>query len=210
MIALDLLVPFLVASALFACVPGPGMLYAAVQTVAQGRRAGWLSMVGFHLGAYVHIAAAAFGLSVLLQAVPPLFLAVKLAGATYLVWLGLRLFLGRGGGAAPAGQPLPRSAWRIVRQSVLVEILNPKTALFFLAFLPQFAEPAAALPLYAQILVLGVLVNLLFSATDLVCILLAAKLAGLFRRSQRTHRLAQRVCGGVLMALGVELAAAQR
>ena len=88
----DLLIPFFVATVVFAFVPGPGMLYAAAQTIAGGHRAGWLSMAGLHIGGYAHILAAAFGLAVMLEAVPALYAIVKFVGAAYLIWFGIKLF----------------------------------------------------------------------------------------------------------------------
>lgn len=207
--SLDLLIPFFVASAVFACVPGPGMLYAAALTIAHGRRAGWLSAFGFHLAGYVHVAAAAFGLSLLLQAVPVLYTGVKLAGAAYLVSLGVRMMLSKPAAAAAEvapGRPSPRHA---VRQSIAVEVLNPKTALFYLAFLPQFADPSAVLPVWSQILVLGAIVNVLFSVTDVVCVLLSIRVGAILAASRRTGRIARRLGGGILVLLGVELAVAR-
>jgi threonine/homoserine/homoserine lactone efflux protein len=96
MLSLELLLPFFVASAVFACIPGPGMFYAAAQTIAHGRRVGWLSAIGFHLGGFVHIMAAAFGMAILLKTVPVLYVIVKLLGATYLIWLGIKYFRGLG------------------------------------------------------------------------------------------------------------------
>jgi threonine/homoserine/homoserine lactone efflux protein len=202
----DLLLAFLAATAVFAYVPGPGMLYATAQTLAGGRRAGLLASLGLHLGGYVHVAAAAIGLSALFEAVPPLYLAVKLAGAAYLIWLGLGMILrgGDSGGAALAGVAGP--GWRTVAHSFAVEVLNPKTALFFLAFLPQFVDPAAAWPVWLQLLALGAIVNLLFSSSDLVCIAAAGTLARALHRSRRLQRAARALGGGVLVGLGAHLA----
>ncbi|MEX2631029.1 MAG: LysE family translocator [Tistlia sp.] len=143
----DLLIPFFLASAVFACVPGPGMFYAAAQTLAAGRKAGWWSALGFHIAGLGHIAAAAFGVSALLAAVPALFTAMKLVGAAYLIWLGVRYLRGgRSSVPAPRRTPAP-TALKALRDSVVVEALNPKSALFHLAFLPQFTDPAAGLPI---------------------------------------------------------------
>lgn len=207
--SIELLLPFIVATAIFACVPGPGMFYAAAQTIARGRRAGWLSAVGFHLAGYVHICAAAFGLAVLLQAVPVLYVAVKFAGAAYLIWLGVKLFAARASHGQPAVALDPQPQRRAIGQSIAVEVLNPKTALFYLAFLPQFTDAAAALPVWAQILILGSIVNAVFSLTDIVCVLLSAQITKLLKTSQAARRAAQRVGGGILMALGINLAASQ-
>lgn len=212
--SLDLLLTFFVATALFACVPGPGMLYAAAQTVARGRRAGWLSALGFHIGGYVHVAAAAFGLSLLLETVPlayttvPLaYTTVKLAGATYLVWLGVRFFFSPGIAAAPQAARVPQR--HALRDSIVVEVLNPKIALFYLAFLPQFTDVSAALPVWGQVLVLGTVVSFMFSATDAVCILLAAHVAKSLATSQRMARVARRLAGVIMIALGIRLATSE-
>ncbi|RVT87426.1 LysE family translocator [Rhodobacteraceae bacterium CCMM004] len=183
--------------------PGPAMLYVAAQTVAHGARGGLRSALGVHLGGYVHVVAAALGLAVLFQTVPALYLAFKLAGAAYLCWLGLTLILG----ATPhPDAAVPPPAPGGLGASALVEILNPKTALFFLAFLPQFTDPSAALPLWAQLAVLGAAVNLAFSAADLAAVALAAGLTRRLRDAVRTRRLAARLGGGTLIGLGVHLA----
>ncbi|ODN68760.1 LysE family translocator [Methylobrevis pamukkalensis] len=212
--AADILFAFFVTSAIFAFVPGPAMLYAAAQTLARGRRPGLMAALGIHLGGYAHVLAAAAGLSALFHAVPPLYLAVKIAGAVYLVYLGIRLFRGRGEGAAAgtgdaadaATAVAVRSGRRAFAESVAVEVLNPKTALFFLAFLPQFTDPAAGLPIWAQIAVLGAVVNLMFSAADVVCVLAAGAMMDRLRRPGRLQRGLQRAGGAVLVGLGVNLA----
>ena len=208
--AIELLIPFFVATAIFACVPGPGLLYAAARTMAHGRRAGWQAAIGLHLGGYAHILAAAFGLAALLDAVPILYAAVKIAGAAYLIWLGYRMFIARdllAGAELRTDSTGPR---RALWQSVLVELLNPKTALFFLAFLPQFVDLAAAFPIWLQILILGTIVNVMFSATDIACVLLSDRAMRLLAASRTVNRLAHRVGGGVLMALGVNLAVSRQ
>lgn len=202
---LDLLLPFFVAAAVFAYMPGPALLYTSAQTIARGRRAGWLAVLGLHVGGYAHVIAAALGLAVLFEAVPVLFTALKLFGAAYLCWLGLKLIL-----ATPAERvdlALPaHSPRRTFYDSVAVEVLNPKTALFFLAFLPQFTDPAATLPLWGQLLILGAIVNVMFSSADIVCVVLADRVGRWLSGSPRAGRMVQRLGGGVLVALGVNLA----
>ena len=202
----DLFAAFLVTTAIFAYIPGPAMLYVAAQAMARGRWSGLMAALGVHAGGFVHVAAAAAGLSVLFHAVPPLYVAVKLAGALYLVWLGISLLRQRDGqeGAIPA--VALRSGRRAFLQSVTVEVLNPKTAIFFLAFLPQFIDPAAAFPVWVQFLVLGTIVNLMFSSADVACVLLAGAVLARLKRSGRARRLMQRAGGAVLMGLGVHLA----
>ncbi len=200
----ELLLAFLAATAVFAYLPGPGMLFAAAQTLAWGRRAGLMAALGLHLGGYAHVATAAAGLAVLFHTVPALFLAVKLIGAGYLALLGLRLMLWPASGTRP--RPGPRPERRAFRDSVLIEVLNPKSALFFLAFLPQFVDPAAALPVWAQLLALGTVVNLLFSSADLICVALAGSLIARLERSARAQRLARAAAGLLLIGLAVHLA----
>ena len=202
----ELLLPFFIASAVFACAPGPGMLYAAAQTLAHGRRAGWLSAVGFHLGGFVHLAAAAFGLAVLLRTVPALYVTLKLLGAMYLVWLGIGYFLGLSKTSSASSAAGHKSDRKALRDGIVVELLNPKTALFYLAFLPQFTDMSAPLPVWAQVLVLGIIVNFMFSMTDAICIELSEALKKRLVASRRAGRWAQRVGGSVLIALGINLA----
>lgn len=205
----ELLIPFFLASAVFACVPGPGMLYAAAQTLASGRKAGWCSALGFHVAGLGHIAAAAFGVSALLAVVPPLFTAMKLVGAAYLIWLGIRyLREPRSIGSTPR-KPSATTARKALRDSVIVEAMNPKTALFYLAFLPQFTDPSAALPIWAQIVVLGTTVNALFSATDAILIEVSHAVASRLRSSEGFLCALRWLGGGLLVALGVNLALAR-
>lgn len=206
----ELLLPFIIATSGFAFIPGPGMYYMSIQTMARGRRAGWLSAAGFHLGAYVHIFAAAFGVTVLLQSLPFLFLALKLAGAAYLIWMGVKMMLD--GQSRVTGTELaPRqSARQAFKDSLAVELLNPKTALFFLAFLPQFASPEAAAPIWAQIVILGACANVMFSATDAICILFSERLAVWASASRGMARIGRQIGGSVFVVMGLHLALKNR
>lgn len=201
---MELYIAFAITTATFALIPGPAMLYAAARTLAGGRRAGLMASLGLHLGGYVHVVAAAAGLAFLFHAVPPLFTAMKLAGAAYLVWLGLSLFRDRDDAVRPELAPV--SAKRAFAQSVVVEVLNPKTAIFFLAFLPQFVDASASLPVWAQLIALGSIVNLTFSLVDVVCVFCASAVMLKLRRSRRSQRIMQRVGGSILVALGARLA----
>lgn len=203
---IDTLVAFIVATLVFAVMPGPAILYAAARTLAQGRAAGLKAALGIAIGGLVHVAAAALGLSALFHAVPPLFAAFKLAGAAYLIWLGIGMLRARTVDVF-VPQEIERSAELAFRQSVLVEILNPKTALFFMAFLPQFVDPAAALPVPAQFVVLGTIVTAIFGTADLIAVGFAAALAGRIAASDGAARWANRTGGVVLVGLGLRLAA---
>jgi threonine/homoserine/homoserine lactone efflux protein len=202
----ELWLTFLAATAVFAYMPGPAMLYTAARTVSAGRSAGLMACLGIHLGGYAHVIAAAAGLSVLFHAIPVLYTVVKLAGAAYLVWLGVRLL-------RQADQPVvglrrieAKSPRRALLESVAVEVLNPKTALFFLAFLPQFTDPSALLPIWAQLLLLGTIVNVMFSSADLICVVLAGTVVERLRRSSRAQRVARGAGATILIGLGVNLA----
>ncbi len=201
----ELLLAFVVATAVFAYMPGPAMLYTAAQTIARGRRAGLMAAFGIHIGGYVHVIAAAFGLSAIFKLVPEAYTAVKIAGAIYLVWLGIGIIRQRIDGTVRP-HTAAKSARRAFFESITVEVLNPKAAIFFLAFLPQFVDPAAAFPVWIQFLILGTVVNLAFSSADLVCILLAATLVKRLRNGGWGERLARWTGGALLIGLGARLA----
>jgi len=203
---LDLLIPFAIATALFAYFPGPALLYTAAQTLVRGRRAGFMAALGIHLGCYLHVFAAALGLSAVLHYVPTLYVVLKLLGAAYLIWLGITMWRQRAAAGDTEEGPPVKTTRRALFESMLVEILNPKVALFFLAFLPQFVDPAASLPVAAQFLILGFIVNLTFSSADIITVLLADRVVGYLKHAGRGTRIAQRLGGGVLVALGVRLA----
>ncbi|PDT42539.1 MULTISPECIES: LysE family translocator [Sinorhizobium] len=201
-----LLITFLVTTAVFAYVPGPAMLYAAAQTMARGRWSGVMATLGIHIGGYVHVAAAAAGLSALFHAVPTLYLTVKLAGAAYLIWMGVSLFRAKAQGDVVLPGVQAKSGRRALFESVTIEVLNPKTAIFFVSFLPQFIDTSATLPVWVQFVVLGSIVNLMFSSADILCVMLASVLVSRLRHSSRTQRLVQRVGGATLVGLGAHLA----
>ena len=202
----ELLISFFVATVIFAYVPGPAMLYATAQTIGGGKRAGWMAALGIHIGGYVHVIAAAFGLAILFMTVPTVYLALKFVGAAYLIWLGISLFrTGLPKSASDEFTP-QKSPLKAFVESAMVEIFNPKTALFFLAFLPQFTDVSASLPIWAQLVVLGTIVNIMFSSADVVCVLLSSQVVKVLNRSKMANKWAQRIGGGMLVGLGVNLA----
>jgi threonine/homoserine/homoserine lactone efflux protein len=204
--ATELLIAFLATTAIFAFIPGPAMLYAAAQTMAGGWRSGLMAVLGIHLGCYVHIAAAAAGLSVLFHAVPLLYTLIKLAGAAYLVWLGFSLLRSKGAGEADLSTIAPKSGRRAFAESITVEVLNPKTALFFMAFLPQFVDTAAGLPISIQLTALGMIVNAIFTFADIVCVVLAGFVISRLKQSSSVQSLLQKAGGTILIGLGAHLA----
>lgn len=186
-------------------VPGPAVLYIVTRSVAQGRSAGLISMLGVHAGSVVHVAAAALGLSALLAASATAYAVVKWGGIAYLVWLGVRNLVRRGGGEE-ALELRVQSKRRLFWEGVVVNVLNPKTAIFFLAFLPQFTDPAAG-PVGPQILLLGLLWIVLGMASDGTYAMLASALAGRLRASRRAQRRLEVGSGVVYLGLAAWLTA---
>lgn len=204
--ALHTLLAVALAAAVLNALPGPSQLYVVTRTVALGRRAGLASALGLACGATVHVVLAATGLVALMRAVPVAFDIVRLAGAAYIVWLGVTTLMGRDESETGCGSARAVSAWRLWRQGLLTELLNPKTALFFLAFLPPFVDPAAAHP-WLQMLVLGLLVPATALPIDLAIATTAAAAAGRLQASATTRRLRRWFAGSVLVALGAWLVA---
>ena len=203
--SMETLIAFVFATAIFAYIPGPSMLYATAQTLARGKRAGLMAALGIHIGGYVHVLAAAFGLAILFEMVPLLYIVLKMIGAAFLIFLGAHMILTRKRVFTSDPQPA-LIAGRAFWQSVVVEVLNPKTALFFVAFLPQFSDPSAAFPIWAQLFILGSLVNLMFSSADLICVALAHRMTRLIARSNRGPQHARALGGNVLIGLGLAVA----
>ncbi len=177
---------FCVATLALLLVPGPAVLFIVTRSVAQGRSAGLISVLGVHAGSLVHVAAATLGISALLAASATAFTVVKYAGIAYLVWLGARKLLRRGGDDEAVELPV-HSRRRMFWEGFVVNVLNPKTAIFFLAFLPQFTDAAIG-PVAPQMLLLGLLWVLLGMASDGTYAMLAATLAGRVRRSATARR----------------------
>jgi threonine/homoserine/homoserine lactone efflux protein len=197
---------FVVAALVLLLVPGPAVLYIVARSIQHGRRAGLVSVVGIHVGTLVHIAAATLGLSALVLSSAVAFTAVKIAGAVYLIGLGLwTLFSSRAEPEVALGGE--RNLRRAFAQGILVNVLNPKTALFFVAFLPQFVDPEAPHPA-VQIAFLGVLFALLGLITDSIWALAAGTAGGMLRRSRRFVRTQPYVTGTVYIGLGVATALA--
>jgi len=190
---------FVGAALLLLVVPGPSVLYIVTQSVSYGRRAGLASVAGITTGTFVHVAAATVGLSALLASSALAFNVVKYLGAAYLIVVGIRRLAGLEPDTA-GGVPAARSHASLYRQGIVVNTLNPKTALFFLAFLPQFiSEHGAA---WAQILVLGLIFACLGAMSDGCWALVAGTLGERLRRSTRFPKIQRYVSGSVFVGLG--------
>ena len=198
---------FVAAALALLLVPGPAVLYVVTRSVDQGRPAGLVSVLGVGIGSLVHITFAAIGLSALLVSSAVAFSAVKWLGAAYLIWLGLQRLLTLGEEDAPAAVE-PERLSRVFLHGVVVNVLNPKTALFFLAFLPQFVDPARGAA-WMQIIVLGATFVAVGLCTDSLYALLGGTAGDWLRRKSQgeSFRWMRRyVPGGVYIALGAATA----
>jgi threonine/homoserine/homoserine lactone efflux protein len=196
---------FVLSGLLLNMTPGQDTLYIVGRSVAQGRRAGVLSVLGITAGCCIHTLAAAFGLSAILATSATGFLAVKFAGAAYLVYLGVRMLFSVPQLAAPASELHPERSWAVFRSGFLTNVLNPKVGLFFLAFLPQFVDPSAPSKL-AAFLFLGLV--FMFNGT-LWCLFLvwcASAVSRRLRGSHKTGTMATRAAGVMFVGLGIKLA----
>ncbi|HWA42301.1 MAG TPA: LysE family translocator [Hypericibacter adhaerens] len=199
---------FMVASVVLLLTPGPAVLYIVARSIQQGRAAGFVSVLGIHLGTIVHITAAAVGLSALLVSSALAFAVVKYLGAAYLIWIGIRTFMARDphpDAPAPAKAPLRR----IFRDGFLVNLFNPKTAIFFLAFLPQFVDPARG-AVHWQILILGFTFMGLGMMSDGMFALAAGTAGDFLRRNRRFLRFQRWFAGTSFIGLGITAALASR
>ncbi len=201
------LTAFVAAALVVLLIPGPGVLYIVARSLSQGQRAGLVSVLGLSAGALVHVAAATVGLSAILLASATAFGVVKILGAAYLIYLGVRTLLARPPAAA-ADTVAPRSLRRLFSDGVVVSVLNPKIAVFFLAFLPQFVEPDRG-PIAQQVLFLGLLYVVLALITDSAYALLAGRLRRWFGRQAKSS-LPRYASGAVYIGLGVSTALIDR
>ena len=204
---------FLTAAVLLAIAPGPGMLYVLARTLAGGKREGILSALGTFLGGMAHVFAAAAGISVILAKSASAFATVKYAGAAYLCYLGIRMILDAQKQDAslskefsPQGTFPRRSAFW---QGVMTEVLNPKTALFFLSFIPQFVNRGSG-HVFAQFLVLGSISVALNTSADLMVTALAGPLGSRIRTSARFRKRQRTATGVIMIGLGTYLATSEK
>jgi threonine/homoserine/homoserine lactone efflux protein len=193
---------FLIAALVLAVTPGPGIFYVLARTLAGGRREGILSSLGTFAGGMIHVFAAALGISAVLAASAVAFHTVKYAGAAYLVWLGIRMIRTRNA-ELPVETSVPsRGAFG---QGIVTEVLNPKTALFFLSFIPQFIAPQLG-HIFFQFLILGAVSVALNTTADVLVVTLAVPLGGRLKASAAL-RCRQRMASGVgMIGLGAYVA----
>lgn len=198
---------FFVTALAIAVSPGPGILYVAARTLAGGRGEGLASSFGTGLGGLVHVTAGAIGVSALVMASAEAFTMLKLAGALYLVWLGIKAI--REARQPFEARPVRTGAARAFREGIVVEALNPKTAAFFLAFLPQFVDPAAG-PIWLQFAVLGLISVALNTAVDVIVAMLASRARSIAMGRPAMLRRLRTAAGSLIAALGLALLFARR
>lgn len=201
--SIETLLVFTIAALVMNLSPGPSNFYVLARSVGQGPGAGLSAALGLAIGGLVHVIAGAFGLSLLFETTPRLYLGLKYIGAGYLIYLGIRMILAKVE-PNPSVKPVGRSRLRILRESVFVEVMNPKTALFFIAFLPQFVDGAS--PVAPQFLLLGLIVTVTALTCDIVVAVGAGKVARWLRGNLALQRLQNRVSGGILLSLGAYVA----
>ncbi len=186
--------------------PGPDMIYIISRTIAQGRKVGFASSLGVCTGALVHVFAAGLGLSAILATSVFAFSVVKYIGAAYLVYLGIKALRSKGTTFdVSTKKTFDTTPWQAFRQGAMVDILNPKVAIFFMAFLPQFVRPELG-HTSIQIIGLGILVILTAIVVEFSIVLTAAKTTNFFRRNRKFSVWLDRVLGSVLIGLAVRLA----
>ncbi len=198
---------FAAAALAIALSPGPGMLYVAARTLAGGRAEGLASSFGTGLGGLVHVAAGAIGVSALVMASAEAFTVLKIVGALYLVWIGIKTI--RDARLPFEVKVTTTGATTAFREGIVVEALNPKTAAFFLAFLPQFVDPSAG-PVWLQFLLLGLISVVLNTAVDVVVAMLASRARSMAVARPTLLRRLRTGAGGAIAALGLALFFARR
>jgi threonine/homoserine/homoserine lactone efflux protein len=196
---------FMTAAIVLLVIPGPAVLYIVARSVDQGRKAGLASASGITTGGLVHVVAAALGLSALLASSATAYSFVKFAGAAYLIYLGIRKFCERSAPTDAVKHVEPSSLRHIYAQGIVVQILTPKTAIFFIAFLPQFVDPVRG-SVTLQFLALGMLFSLMGLASDSLWALTAGSAAGWLQRNRTFLRHQKYVAGTVYIGLGLATA----
>ena len=200
---------FVVAGLALNIVPGADMTFVAASAARGGRRDGIIAALGIGAGSLVHVVAATLGLSAILASSQTAFNLIKWVGAIYLLWIAFTLVRNGHGATTDASGSPPTGGWRLFRAAMLVNILNPKVALFFLAFLPQFVDPTAASPAI-QILCLGLWFDLVGTLVNIVVALAAAGMANRLRHNRLVGRAARWIAATAMTGLAFQLALSRR
>lgn len=196
---------FFIAALLLNITPGNDMLYVSSRSISQGSRAGIISALGVFVGCFVHIMAAVFGLSLIIARSAYLFNIIKVAGAAYLIYLGIKALLSKPAQTPASSKVTKADHWKLFKQGALTNALNPKVAIFFLSFLPQFIDPSSGL-VKIQLAVLG----LWFAAQGTLVLIIVALIFGktkdFFSRNPRFWKIQEKITGTILIGLGIKVA----
>ncbi|CAH7155003.1 LysE family translocator [Vibrio chagasii] len=187
---------------LYAFMPGPAMLYSVAQTVSSGKKIGLLSVLGLHVGGYFHVILVAFGLATVFSNSPLLQEIIQKIGGIYLIYLGYQKITSHVHFESALGDPLLSSPRKIFWDSVFVDVLNPKAALFYFAFLPQFVAHESEISVGVQLFILGVFTNVTFSSADFLCVLGISGLRFWVTKRPKWLSYSIRCAGGILIVLG--------
>jgi threonine/homoserine/homoserine lactone efflux protein len=196
---------FFITSLLLNLTPGNDMMYVASRSISQGVKAGIVSATGIFLGCFVHITAAVFGLSIIISRSAYLFSIIKFAGAAYLIYLGVRALLTKPNVNTTAGPVVKANYWKLFKQGIITNALNPKVAIFFLSFLPQFINPASSVFKW-QLLLLGVWFAVQGTLVLIIVALILGKTKDFFRKNPKVWLVQEKITGIMLIGLGIKVA----
>jgi len=196
---------FFIASLLLNLTPGNDMMYVASRSISQGTKAGIISAAGVFIGCFVHITAAVFGLSILIMKSAFLFELIKFIGAGYLIYLGAKTILTKSNFNENLQALPPTDKWKLLKQGVITNALNPKVALFFLSFLPQFIQPGS--PLYkTQLFSLGLWFDLQGTCVLMIVAWVIGKAGNFIKNNKKFWRIQEKITGIILIGLGIKVA----
>ncbi|WP_438463223.1 LysE family translocator [Marinomonas sp. PE14-40] len=204
--SIEILLAFTLTSLLMSLSPGPSNLYVMARSIAQGVQGGLVAAAGLGVGSLIHVAAAVLGLSVLFSHSPTLYMMVKLIGALYLIYLGVNYWRAHSGSgsddeALPVKKTKSMPLKKVFIQSIIVEVTNPKTALFFIALLPQFVVPESG-PIALQLFVLGMIAALTALPCDILVAVSSSKVASWLLKHKNAQVIQDKVSGSILLGMG--------
>ena len=203
----EILIAFTAAALLMNISPGPSNLYVVARAIAQGTKGGVVAAMGLAVGSMVHVIATALGLSVIFSQSPALYTVVKLAGAAYLIYLGISYWKSKTVGTDKVvKQVKTKPLSSVFRESIIVEVTNPKTALFFIALLPQFVVPESG-SVSLQLLVLGVIVTISALPCDVLVAISSRKASNWLLKNERAQKIQERISGSILLGMGAFIVA---
>lgn len=202
----EVLLAFTVAALMLNISPGPSNLYVMARSIAQGTQGGIVAAAGLAVGSLVHVIATVMGLSALFSHSPTLYMVVKLAGAAYLIYLGISYWKSNTPGESmEVAKPKEKPLLSVFKESIIVEVTNPKTALFFIALLPQFVSPESG-SVALQLSILGMIVTLSAMPCDLLIAVSASKVSRWIIKHQRAQLIQERISGFILFGMGAFIA----